>query len=68
MTELDTIKFPMTVNEIPVNFGYVNNISILGIFNNNVQSIQPSQADQGEVRQSMRSLLMRGLKIGKNDV
>ncbi|CAO3686545.1 unnamed protein product [Rhizopus microsporus] len=68
MTELDTIKFPMTVNEIPVNFGYVNKSSILGIFNNNVQSIQPSQADQGEVRQSMQSLLMRGLKIGKNDV
>lgn len=68
MTEPDTLKFPMTINEIPAIFGYVDRISkILGVFNN-VKSIQQSQAHQDEIRQSVRLPLMRGLKIGKNDV
>lgn len=59
----------MTVDEIPAFFDYIDRITkILEVFHNNVKTFQQSQAHQGEVRQSIRSPLMHGLKIGKNDI
>ncbi|KAG1491402.1 hypothetical protein G6F49_011975 [Rhizopus delemar] len=66
MVELDTLTFPSTVNEIPAIFGYINRIAkIVGIFNDIAKVIVPVQDDEGEVRQSLRSPIIRGLSLHK---
>ncbi|KAG1039802.1 hypothetical protein G6F43_012429 [Rhizopus delemar] len=66
MVELDTLNFPSTVNEIPAIFGYINRIAkIVGIFNDIAKVIVPVQDDEGEVRQSLRSPIIRELSLYK---
>ncbi|KAI9472313.1 MAG: hypothetical protein EXX96DRAFT_489792, partial [Benjaminiella poitrasii] len=68
MVELDHVRFPMLINELPTIFGFSDRIlGILHIFENECENLRNNTAIIATTRKTIGSSLMRSLVVGLTD-